>query len=230
MKKYLIVICLLFLFKSNTYSQIDTVGVDRDYLEDQLYLVFTYNTMLNTPLEFAEHGFSYGGSLGFIRDLPFNEERNIGMGIGLGYGYNTFNQNLVLKEEEVSITDFSVSDGSNSIKNVFMVSSIELPIEFRWRTSTLEKLKFWRIYGGVTFSYVTSFRSKFQTDGGQEVIKNIDELERFQYALVLAMGNGTWNLYGNYSLTSLFKKGTQLTSGEPLVPQTLKIGLMFYIL
>jgi hypothetical protein len=39
-------------------------------------------------------------------------------------------------------------------KNKFSQLSIDVPLEFRWRTSTYASHKFWRIYGGLKLSYL----------------------------------------------------------------------------
>jgi hypothetical protein len=107
---------------------------------------------------------------------------------------------------------------------------LELPIEFRWRTSTLEKYKFWRVYTGITFSYILNSFSVGESYADVVSITKAIEVEKLQYSLTLAAGYGTWNFYVNYSLTPFFKKNTELTNGENLDMSTFKLGLMFYFL
>ena len=71
---------------SNLYAQSDndSIAINPKYLEDQIYFGLTYNIFSNTPTDFFEDGFAYGVALGFIKDIPMNKQRNIGLGIGFG--------------------------------------------------------------------------------------------------------------------------------------------------
>jgi len=208
------------------FSQNDTIRIDEKYLEDQLYAGFTYNTFSNTPKGLQQNGFSYGVSFGFIKDIPFNEKRNVGVGLGIGFANNTFNQNVLIESIDNSI-NFRIPTVYTS--NRYTINSIEFPIELRWRTSTLDKYKFWRVYSGLTVSYVLSFRAKYVDETQMILQKNINEVNKLQYGLSIAAGYGTWNFYANYSLTPVFKKETVLNTGEAFDVHALRLGLMFYI-
>jgi hypothetical protein len=207
-------------------SDKDSLSINPKYLEDQLYFGLTYNIFSNTPDQFVQDGFAYGFSGGFIKDIPFNKRRNIGLGIGIGYTFNTYIQNLVITENsaEQNFDAITYSD-TYTIKT----NSLEFPIEFRWRTSTLDTYKFWRIYTGINISYVLN--SKAIGVSGDELVEltQVLELERFQYAYTLAAGYGTWNFYMNYSLVPFFKKNSVLGS-ESLKMNTFRLGLIFYFL
>ena len=82
--------------------------------------------------------------------------------------------------------------------------SVEVPIEFRWRTSTPSKYKFWRVYGGVKLAYNFAMSSKFKDDFETVDTKNIQEFNQFQSGLFVSAGYSTWNLYIYYGLTPLF--------------------------
>ena len=56
--------------------------IDLKELEDQLYLSVTYSILNNKPATISQNGFSGGFSMGFIKDIPLNEQRNIGLAIG----------------------------------------------------------------------------------------------------------------------------------------------------
>lgn len=207
-------------------SEKDSLSIDPNYLEDQIYIGLTYNIFSNTPDSFVQDGFAYGISVGFIKDIPFNKQRNIGIGIGLGYSFNTYIQNYVVTENKLSeiFTSIAYSD-TYTIKT----NSIELPIEFRWRTSSLDKYKFWRIYAGLNISYVLNSNAIGSRTDELVVLTQVLELERLQYACTLAAGYGTWNFYMNYSLSPFFNKNSLLDTGN-LNMKTFGLGLMFYLL
>ena len=92
-------------------------------------------------------------------------------------------------------------------------NSIELPIEIRWRTSTLKKYKFWRVYTGVTCSYILNSFAVGESNPEGLADSKVLKVEQFQYALTLAAVYGTCNFYANYSLSPFFKKDTKLSNG-----------------
>jgi hypothetical protein len=104
-----------------------------------------------------------------------------------------------------------------------------MPIEFRWRTSTTDSYKFWRVYTGIKLSYAFSTTSKFVAS--DRIKFNNSDIEKFQYGLYFSFGYNTWNFYGYYQLNKFFKKGVFIEeSGEMINTNALNFGLMFYIL
>jgi hypothetical protein len=201
--------------------------LEKDYLEDQLYFGLTYNSLINTPNGFDQKGFSYGITAGFIKDIPFNKQRNIGIGLGFGYSYDSYSQNLLVKHEN----NTDVLSISNSYEtNLLSISSLDIPLEFRWRTSSLEKYKFWRIYSGIKFSYLFKHKSKYVYNEFDNIDENIDFINKFQYGAYTSMGFNTWNFYVYYSLTSILKEGTKTVDSLPVEIVPIKLGLIFYIL
>lgn len=206
-------------------AQLDSTFVDLKYLEDQLYFGLVYNVMVNQPEGFNQNGISGGINLGFIKDIPLNDNRNIGIGIGLGYANNMFNSNLIVSED---IDDYIILPNEEFDINRLYTHAIEMPIEFRWRTSTPKEYNFWRIYTGVKLSYVFSNNSTFTDETGTTKLKNLSGVRDFNYGLTLSAGYSTFNLHLYYALNPIFEdvkiEGTSIDLTQ------LSIGLMFYIL
>jgi hypothetical protein len=204
------------------------VKVDSLYREDQFYFGFTYNTLQQKPAGVAQKKFSAGLSTGFLRDMPINKERTLALAVGLGFTYNNYIENLAItgtSERPV----YTVIDAKTVFnKNRFTQVLVDLPIEFRWRTSTYESYKFWRIYGGMKFSYVLYNKSLFTDDQSKVVITNNKDFNTFLYGLYLSLGYNTVNVYGYYGLNSIFK--TAEIDGEKINMKSLNIGVIFYIL
>lgn len=225
MGKYWMLIFLLFSFvKPQAQVNNDSI-IALKYLEDQLYLSLTYSILDNKPATISQRGFSGGISIGFIKDLPINEQRNLGFGIGVGYAYNVYVQDLKISRENQT-TVFELAEDYKT--NRFGINSIELPIEFRWRTSTPEKYNFWRVYGGVKLAYLASAKTKFSDSDVVLTTKNIPEFNKFQYGATLAAGYGTWNLYFYYGLSPLFKNAE--FNNQKIDLKDINIGLKFYIM
>ena len=223
-KYFLIVFFLFYAVKPQAQINNDSI-IGHKYLEDQLYLSLTYTLLSNKPATISQKGFSGGFSIGFIKDIPLNEQRNLGFGIGIGYAYNVYVQDFKISRENQA-TIFELAEEYKT--NRFGITSIELPVEFRWRTSTPEKYSFWRIYGGVKLAYLASAKTKFSDSNVELTTKNIPEFNRFQYGATLAAGYGNWNLYFYYGLSPLFKNA--VFNDEKIDLKDINIGLKFYIM
>lgn len=221
--------CLIFFFLlgfAKLQAQVNNDSIiDLNYLEDQLYLSATYSILNNKPATISQNGFSGGFSMGFIKDIPLNEQRNVGLAIGAGYAYNVYVQNLKISRNNQT-TLFELAEDYKT--NRLGISAIELPIEIRWRTSTAQKYSFWRVYGGVKISYLVSAKSKFEDSEVIITTKNIPEINKIQYGVILATGYSTWNIYCYYGLSPLFKNA--IFNEKNLDLKDINIGLKFYIM
>ena len=202
---------------------------DLKYLEDQFYIGLTYNLLVNRPSDVSQNNLPFGIQLGYIKDIPMNKRRNIGLGIGLGYNFNSYFNNLRATEENGTIT-YQLIDGDTQFnRNKISTHVLEVPLEFRWRTSTPDSYKFWRVYGGVRLGYVFANVSKFVSNEENISFSN-DDVERFQYDLYISMGYNTWNFYASFALNDILESNTLTIEGEPIEFNALKVGLIFYLL
>ncbi len=232
MKYFLLfVICYSFI---PLQAQEEVVGVqviDSLYREDQFYVGVSFNLLGDKPAGISQSGFSGGLQTGFIRDMPFNIKRTKSIGVGIGVAADTFNQNLFIGEGENINTiayDVITSDVNEDV-NRFTYYSLEVPIEYRWRTSTPTDYSFWRIHAGVRFGYIFGFKSTFENDGTTVEIRDIPEVNTFQYGLTLSFGYGTFNLQAYYGLSTLFDENAVIR-GETVDLQVLRLGLQFSFL
>ena len=234
-KKYLFLLIMLG-YGPLTVAQVghDSILMDVDslYREDQIYIGFTYNILSSSLDEIDQSGFSGGFHIGLIRDWPLNERRNIAIGTGLGWSINTFGQNLFLGEAPgSSATVFEVLDENvlDFNTNRFTTQSIDAPIQFRWRTSTPDSHKFWRIYTGIKIGYIYYFHSTFEQPGNTVGQTEVPELERLRLGATFNFGYNTFNFHFYYSLNSFFNEEATV-NGNQFDLKTFQVGLMFYIL
>lgn len=227
--------CLFLLTFFSSFAQeevkpeIKPVKIDSLYREDQFYFSVTYNMFTDIPIKFKQNKFSLGLSTGFLRDMPVNKSRTVSIAAGLGLSYQNYYQNLTISQDASGTPIYGVNSYGEFVSNRYRQYSVDLPIEFRWRNSTYESTKFWRIYTGIKLSYVFS-NSSILDDGEKTYrINNNKDINQFQYGPYLAAGYNTWNLYIYYGLNPLFNSATTL-SGEKISMKTLNAGLIFYIL
>lgn len=227
--------CFLLLSIFNVFSQETTTlegapkaKIDSLYREDQFYFGFTYNTLTNKPVGLSQSKLSTGFSLGFLRDMPINKNRTVAIASGIGFSYNNYNQNLAIYKSDQAPT-YSIIDPETTFnKNKFSQVLVEVPIEFRWRTSTYESHKFWRIYGGFKFSYLLHDRSIFEDEQGKIIVTSNKDFNKLLYGAYISAGYNTINVYAYYGLNSFFK--TAKIEGEPITMKSFNIGIIFYIL
>ncbi len=216
---------LVFCQSSNL---LDT-STDPKYREDQFYVGISYNFLDKKPSGMSQQGLSGGFHFGFIRDFPINKRRNIAFGLGLGYSTNSYNHNLFIKEG-VNDVDYEILNNSKQSfsKNKLNIHVIEFPLQFRWRTSTSETYKFWRIYSGIKFGYVVKSVVKYKGDLGNFKQNNTPDLNSFLTYADISFGWNTWNFYISYGLNNLFSNKALLNS-DPIEVAEIKFGLMFYL-
>lgn len=233
MKKIVfIVYSMLFVQLGFGQKQQDSVPKidDPRYLEDQFYAAITYNILGKKPDGLSQSGFSSGFHLGYIRDIPLNKRRNFGLGVGLGLSADSYNNNLLVTQDDNGTYNYILLDQENIqyTKNKFTTYTINLPIQIRWRTSTESTFKFWRIYTGFNIEYVFASSTKYKGELGTIKNSNIKSFNDFQYGLTISAGYNTWNIYFYYGLNPLFDNIS--VNGNIVDMNALKIGLIFYLL
>ena len=221
-KNYFLLFIISFI-TLNTFSQKDSLNVNSKYWEDQLYFRLSYNILQNQPSGVGPTNVSYGFSTGYIKDIPLNKKGSRAIGIGVGYSYDFFDQDLV-----VNSSDF-IKDEDNTVNNnKLKIYDIELPIQFRIRTSDAVTYSFWRVYFGARFSYNLLHKFQYIDDGLDYEFKNLSTYNKFQSGIEFSAGYGAFNFYVYYALTPLFSNATLVD--EVINTSILKLGLVFYLL
>lgn len=226
---------LLTVFFMTLVSTAQTVEKDFDapdslYREDQFYLNITYNTLQKRPDGLKQNKLSPGLAIGFLRDMPLNKKRTVALAAGLGYSLSIYNQNLGIFDID-NVTTYRILDPDNITfsKNKLSLHYVDLPIEFRWRNSTPDSHKFWRVHLGVKLSYLFYDQYTLESSQGNVGQTNLKDLNDFNYGIYLTTGWNTWNIYAYYGLNPLFKSSAKL-DGQAIEVNSANFGLMFYIL
>lgn len=217
----------VFAQETNTLSPL--IAVDSLYREDQFYFGFTYNSLLDRPTGISQNKFSSGFTGGFLRDMPINKKRTFAIATGLGLSYNKIFQNLLISKTNQETNYSIIQPGINYNKNKIDQIFIDIPIEFRWRTSTPESHEFWRIYSGFKFSYLVLDKYVYVDSESKTILRQNNDLNKLRFGAYLACGYNTWNFYAYYGLNPIFKSSAKLNN-EAIGLNTLNLGLMFYIL
>jgi len=229
-------ICIYFflaLLSSEIFAQdiIPDSDIDTEYREDQFYIGVTYNLLSDVPTGVKTRGLSGGIQFGYLRDMPINKRRNLAVAVGLGFAFNEYGQLLFIGEGPDGKTIFTVLNDENVefTRNRFNTSTIELPIEFRWRSSTADTYQFWRIYAGFRVGYAYWYKSTFKQTGNNVYQTDIPEFQKLRLGTSLTLGYNSFNFVASYSLNPFFNDAIT-TDGQEVNFRTIQVGLMFYIL
>ena len=221
-KRFFLLFFLLFFIQlSFTQS-----GISNDfYREDQFYFGSSYFIQTEPIENFKQNGFSGNFQFGFVRDLPLNNNSTKAIGIGLGYERNFFTSNIQPIETDGNIDYRIVISRFLESKNKISFSSFVIPIEYRWRRSSIDQYKFWRIYTGLKIK--KNFPLYSNPSYGSEI--TIDEIEDWTTSIYLNAGYNTWNVSLEYDLNPILKN-KKTSNGENLNISFFRLGLVFYIL
>lgn len=204
------------------------IKIDSLYREDQFYFGFTLNTLQKKPVGLNQDKFSSGFSTGFLRDFPINKNRTIAIAPGLGFAYNNYNQNLSITQTNQTLVYTIIDPNTSYKKNKFSQFLVEVPIEFRWRTSTYESHKFWRVYAGFKMSYLLYDKFVYDDSQSKIVITKNKDFNKFLYGAYISSGYNSINIYIYYDLKPLFKSAK--TNIDSIDMNSLNVGIIFYIL
>ena len=221
-KKFFFLFSLLFL---NQLSFTQSIENKEDYREDQFYFGSSYFIQTQPLDEFKQNGFSGNFQFGFIRDFPLNDSSTKAIGIGFGYERNFFTSNIQPIQSDNNIDYRIVISRFLESKNKISFSSLVIPLEYRWRTSSVDQYKFWRIYSG--FKLKKNFPIYSNPSYGSEI--TIDDVEDWTTSIYINAGYNTWNISLEYDLNPLLKN-KKTTNGENLNISFFRLGLVFYLL
>lgn len=227
--KFILFVLLIpfWCFAQNVATDFD--APDSLYREDQFYIGIAYASFLNQPDGFTQNKFSPSITLGLLRDMPVNKKRTLAVAAGIGYSLTLYNHNVTITRDGDTNQYGIIGDAVFFTKNRQTIHTLDVPIEFRWRNSTPESHKFWRIYTGFKMSYIFSDRYSFVSDEGNVTLTNNPDLNRFLFGTYLSVGWNTVNLYAYYSLNPLFQSRAKIDDRE-VGMNGLHFGLQFYIL
>ena len=148
--------------------------------------------------------------------------------MGFGLALSSINSNLKLNDFNNKIEGLIV-DAESFDKNKWSTSSLEIPLEIRWRTSTASTYKFWRVYFGLKTSFLLNSKYKFESENSSYGLNSLP-FRKIQSGLMLNAGNNTWNLGLYMGLNPIFNDEFGKSNLEIKDLKEYTLGLTFYIL
>jgi hypothetical protein len=202
--------CFFLILSSFLVSYAQDAEEDSFYREDQFYFGVSYLVNESKAVSFNQEGLSGQFSLGFIRDFPLHRSGRLALGLGLGYERLSLRNNIRWNLEEAQ-PEFSYAQNPQP----FSFQSLSLPVELRWRSSSLTKYAFWRVYSGMKWNRNWALKSEQQ-----------QLLSEWIPSAYLSVGYNTWNLQLAYTLKPLFVQSIVMEDEANI--RLLSLGLVFY--
>lgn len=215
-----------------TTAKKDTIILKPDphYREDQFYAGISYVLVQSKPVGYSQYSVPVNLVGGFLRDIPLNKRRNYAVAIGVGYSYSNIKHSLVVQQEAGENTYATVSQ-SEFDKNKLVLHYVDVPLEFRWRTSNDTDHRFWRLYTGFKFSYLFYDKAEYSPDAHTVIkVSNDKNMNRIMTGMYVSGGYNTWNFYAYYGFNSLYNGVSMKETTDQVKMRYLNFGLMFYIL
>lgn len=175
---------------------------------------------VTVPDDFKLGGFNRGINVYFMYDVVLDKKKknphfSIAPGIGVG-SENYYFKSYGLKWRNDSVTSFfALGDSINSKNSKLNMTYIDIPIEFRFRSTPSTKTGMsWKLAVGFKLGFLVGSKWKYK---GEELnnsnlnvkIKDIGvaNMSKFRYGPTIRGGYGPLSLFCYYSIGSAFNAG-----------------------
>ncbi len=151
-----------------------------------------------------------------------------GMTTGLGLEWNNyrFQNRAIIETLDDSLTGYIATDNDRSyLKSKLVTSYLTLPVMFEFQTNSKSKANSFHVGVGVLSGLRIGTHTKLKTENGRgDSDKQFGStaMNPFKLDLMARLGWGKLNLYGKYSLISLFKENR----GPELYPFSVGLSLV----
>ncbi len=194
---------------------------------DRLIIELTHDNWLNKPAYIETKWFSRGFNAFMMWDVPLTKNGTISVAPGFGISNtNVFTNVLIQRSALDGSTYFNIipdyvlnettpNDLTDSVrleysKSKLAVSSLDIPLELRFRTNP-HKGKPFKLALGARIGYVVNAHTKYKgddyRDGSDRSVtlkESVLNINRFKYGVTARIGYGNFNIFGFYSLSKLF--------------------------
>jgi Outer membrane protein beta-barrel domain len=188
---------------------------------DHLLIQLSSDHWSGMPDSISSHqqGFSRGFNAYFMLDKPFRSSPKFSIGFGLGISTS----NIVFKRTNVDLKSvspllpFTHVDSTNHFKKYKLATGyLEIPIEFRYSSKSLEPNKSFKAALGLRVGALVNAhtKGKILQDKNNNTVNNYIQKEnnkRFingtRFIATARIGYGILSLFGAYQLNSVLKDG-----------------------
>ncbi|MBW6489640.1 MAG: DUF2807 domain-containing protein [Lentimicrobium sp.] len=155
--------------------------------------------------------------------------KKLGFTTGLGFEWNNYrfdDNNVVLQKSGSDLVNNFEFFPANYTKSKLVVNYLNLPLMLEYQTNRHSKANSFHIGTGLQTGLRIGSRTKlvYQDNGNKKRDKNAGDfhINPFKFDAMVRIGWGKLNLYGNYSLNTLFKNNR----GPELYPFSVGLSLI----
>lgn len=173
-------------------------------------------------------------NIALLYEVYISDYVTFNTGLGVGIERYSFDKNVTVREGFNSLNQdivgvFPLTDYNDVRKSLLTPTYIELPVEFRFVTST----------GRETFRFIVGFKAgvltaahtkiKYGTGDNVRTEKLQDDffLNRFRYGIYSRIGYKSIHLFTYYSLSDLFQKN-KLVPNQAITPMMFGLSFLMY--
>jgi hypothetical protein len=175
--------------------------------QERILVNFMLDSWMKTPLGIATNWIkSRSFEFYFMADKAFANEH---LGIAYGIGISSTNVNSNARFDQINNnTILNPIDSTQYNMNKLSTNYIEIPLEFRFRTSHIHNGNRFKIAIGAKAGYLLQDHLKFVSDSIKEKLYNTPNIDPWRFCAIGRIGYGKFSLTGFYGLNTLFKSGS----------------------
>lgn len=228
MKKEVLLIGL-FIFAAGLFAQ-ESGTVSKLKKSDRVVVDLFYDLWQDTPSDLKMGKIQPGIGIASFQDYPIGNS-NFAFAFGLRVSAHNMYSNSLLGYDTSGVSVFRpIADTLSYKVNKFTLSYLEIPVELRFRTKSINTFK---ISAGFKFGLLLQEHTKYSGDdlfdaASEYQIKFKEykhrNISKFSYGPTLRVGYRWFNLYASYSMTPIFEKD----KGPQMYPVSLGIMISPY--
>ena len=192
---------------------------------EQFLLDITWDGLLNAPDSMDLKLWSRGVNVYAMYDLPLGSGK-VSLGLGGGFSSSNYYSRAYAVHIEDSLqnvtTELRVLDSDSSYKrNKISVNYVDFAAELRFRIKPKNANHAWKFALGGRVGYLVNAHGKHVNDDRKYKDYYYPNVTQIRYGATMRVGYGKVNLFGAYSISTLF----ETDKGPDLTPITVGISL-----
>jgi len=175
--------------------------------QERIIFNFMLDSWMKTPPGIATNWIkSRSFEFYLMADKAFANEH---LGIAYGIGISSTNVNSNARFDQINNnTILNPIDSTQYNMNKLSTNYLEIPLEFRIRTSHIHNGNRFKIAIGAKAGYLLQDHLKFVSDIIKDKLYNTPNIDSWRFCATGRIGYGKFSLCGFYALNTLFKSGS----------------------